>query len=91
MICKLCVGILSQIIVTVYVHFPLPLGGIPYQRFSSGAERALCVTIATHAVMSVIENFEMREIILYQLSYSSYRLRRNRATPSFCFLFCFTQ
>ena len=52
------------------VHFSLPLGGIVNQRSSTGAEIALFVTIVTQAVMSVIENFEMRENILYHHNYS---------------------
>ena len=67
----------------LYVHFSLPLGGIVNQRSSAGAEIAFFVTIVTHAVMNGIENFEMRENILYHHNYSSYHLSHNRATPNF--------
>ena len=67
----------------LYVHFSLPLGGILNQRSSTGAEIALFVTIVTQAVKSVIENFEMRENILYHHNYSSYHLSHNCATPNF--------
>ena len=52
--------------VKLYVHFPLPLGGLVNQRSSAGAELALLVTIVTHDVIIVIENFEMMGNILYQ-------------------------
>ena len=65
------------------MHFSLPLGGILNQRFSTRAEIALFVTIVTQVVKSVIENFEMRENILFQHNYSSYHLSHNRATPNF--------
>ena len=71
--------------VKLYVHFSLPLGGTVNQRSSAGAEIALFVTIVTQAVKNVIENFEMRENILFQHNYSSYHLSHNRATPNFYF------
>ena len=67
----------------LYVHFSLHLGGIVNQRSSAGAEMSLFVTIVTHAVMNVIEYFEMRENILYHQNYSSYHLSHNPATPNF--------
>ena len=65
--------------VKLYVHFSLPLGGTINQRSSTGAE----IAIVTQAVKNVIENFEMRENILFQHNYSSYHLSHNRATPNF--------
>ena len=69
--------------VKLYVHFSLPHGGTVNQRFSTGAEIALFVTIVTQAVQNVIENFEIRENILFQRNYSSYHLSHNCATPNF--------
>ena len=69
--------------VKLYVHLPLPLGGIVNQRSSAGADLALFVTIVTHDVINVIENFEMMGNILYQFNYSSYHLSHNRAIPNF--------
>ena len=70
MICNLSVGILWQIMVKLYVQCSLPLGGTVNQRSSTGAEIALFVTIVTQVVKSVIENFEMRENILYHHYYT---------------------
>ena len=83
MICNLSVGILWQIMVKLYVQCSLPLGGTVNQRSSTGAEIALFVTIVTQAVKNVIENFEMKENILFQQNYSSYHLSHNRAIPNF--------
>ena len=71
--------------VKLYVHFSLPHGGTVNQRSSAGAEIALFVTIVTQVVNNVIENFEMRENILFQHNYSSYHLSHNCATPNFYF------
>ena len=71
--------------VKLYVHFSLPHGGTVNQRSSTAAEIALFVTIVTQAVKNVIENFEMRENILFQHNYSSYHLSHNCATPNFYF------
>ena len=69
--------------VKLYVHFSLPHGGTVNQRSSAGAEIPLFVTIVIQVVKNVIENYEMRENILFQQNYSSYHLSHNRATPNF--------